>query len=162
MILDFLVSYLLGGYHTRATGRQYKTLNIYRAFSHTEATYHMSLSICKFVRCVIIIWGYCDVLEAITEEEAEPKLLDTSLNNTTYTSCCECRCQGTQKTSSTVQKLLSNDPRKFSNPLKFGLDHGQLTRWMKWRACDVEAKEGLENKLWCRWSNRRVGEWAVT
>ena len=28
---------------------------------------------------------------------------------------------------------------------------GQLARWRKWRACDVgEAKEGLDNKLWCR------------
>ena len=43
-----------------------------------------------------------------------------------------------------------------------GLLYGRLARWIKWRACDVgEAKEGLEN-LWCRWSNRRVGEWAVT
>ena len=24
-----------------------------------------------------------------------------------------------------------------------------------------EVKEGLENELWCRWSNGRVGEWAV-
>ena len=24
-----------------------------------------------------------------------------------------------------------------------------------------EAKEGLENELWRRWSNGRVGEWAV-
>ena len=29
--------------------------------------------------------------------------------------------------------------------------HGRLTRWRKWRACDVgEAKEGLGNELWCR------------
>ena len=36
--------------------------------------------------------------------------------------------------------------------------HGRLARW---RACDVrEAKEGLENELWCRWSNGRVGEWS--
>ena len=42
-------------------------------------------------------------------------------------------------------------------------NHGQLARWCKWRSCDVgEAKEGLENELWCRWSNRRVVEWAVT
>ena len=33
---------------------------------------------------------------------------------------------------------------------------------IKWRACDVgEAKEGLENEQWCRWSNGRVVEWAV-
>ena len=33
----------------------------------------------------------------------------------------------------------------------------------KWRACDVgEAEEGLENEMWRRWSNGRVGEWAVT
>ena len=39
----------------------------------------------------------------------------------------------------------------------------RLARWIKWRACDVgEAREGLENELWHRWSNRRVGEWAVT
>ena len=41
--------------------------------------------------------------------------------------------------------------------------HGRLARWIKWRACDVgEAKEGLENELWRRWSNGRVGEWAET
>ena len=40
---------------------------------------------------------------------------------------------------------------------------GGLARWRKWRASDVgEAKEGLENELWRRWSNGRVGEWAVT
>ena len=40
--------------------------------------------------------------------------------------------------------------------------HGRLVRWIKWRACDVgEAKEGLENELWRRWSDVRVGEWAV-
>ena len=44
-----------------------------------------------------------------------------------------------------------------------GLDHGWLARWRKWRACDVgEAKEGLENELWRKRSNRMVGEWAVT
>ena len=33
----------------------------------------------------------------------------------------------------------------------------------KWKYCDLgEAKEGLENELWRRWSNGRVGEWAVT
>ena len=41
--------------------------------------------------------------------------------------------------------------------------HRQLARWCNWRACDVgEAKEGLENELWHRWSNGRVGEWTVT
>ena len=41
--------------------------------------------------------------------------------------------------------------------------HGRLARWIKWRACDVgEAKEGLEYELWRKWSNGRVGEWAVT
>ena len=41
--------------------------------------------------------------------------------------------------------------------------HGRFARWIKWRGCDIEeAKEGLENELWRRWSNRRVGEWAVT
>ena len=40
---------------------------------------------------------------------------------------------------------------------------GRLTRWTKRRACDVgEAKEGLENELWRRWSNGRAGDWAVT
>ena len=35
-------------------------------------------------------------------------------------------------------------------------------QWIKWRACDVgKAKEGLGNELWRRWSNVRVGEWAV-
>ena len=40
--------------------------------------------------------------------------------------------------------------------------HGRLARWSKWRACDVgDAKEGLENELWRRWSNGRVREWAM-
>ena len=39
--------------------------------------------------------------------------------------------------------------------------HARLARWRKWRSCDVgEAKEGLENELWCRWSDKKVGEWA--
>ena len=34
---------------------------------------------------------------------------------------------------------------------------------VKWRAYDIgEAKEWLENKLWRRWSNGRIGEWTVT
>ena len=42
-------------------------------------------------------------------------------------------------------------------------DYGRLARWIKWRACDVgEAKEGLENALWRRWSDGRVGEWLIT
>ena len=41
--------------------------------------------------------------------------------------------------------------------------HGRLARRIKWRACDVrEAKEGLENELWRRWSNGGVGKWATT
>ena len=40
--------------------------------------------------------------------------------------------------------------------------HGLLARWIKWRACDVgEAKEGLENELWRRWSDWKLGEWAL-
>ena len=32
--------------------------------------------------------------------------------------------------------------------------HGRLARWIKWKTSDVrEAKEGLENELWRRWSN---------
>ena len=52
--------------------------------------------------------------------------------------------------------------------------HGRLARWIKWRTCDVEkrkkgwrlscdvdkATEGLENELWRRWSDGKVGEWA--
>ena len=51
-------------------------------------------------------------------------------------------------------------------PLLFtdlNIGHGRLARWITWRACDAgEAKEGLENGLWRRWSNGRVEEWAVT
>ena len=33
-------------------------------------------------------------------------------------------------------------------------NHGRIARWRKWRACDVgEAKEGVENELWRRWSS---------
>ena len=43
-----------------------------------------------------------------------------------------------------------------------GICHGRIARRIKLRACDVgEAKEGLENELWHRWSNERVGEWVV-
>ena len=46
-------------------------------------------------------------------------------------------------------------------PILYYHNHGRLSRWIKWRACDAgEAKEGLENQLWRRWSNGRVGEWA--
>ena len=39
--------------------------------------------------------------------------------------------------------------------------HGRLARWITWRACVVgEAKEGLENELWRRWSSGKLGEWA--
>ena len=42
-----------------------------------------------------------------------------------------------------------------------GSNHGRLARWRKWRASDVrEAKEGLENELWRRWSDGKLGEWA--
>ena len=42
-------------------------------------------------------------------------------------------------------------------------NHGRLARWIMWRACDEgEAKGGLDNELWRRWSNGRVGQWAVT
>ena len=55
-------------------------------------------------------------------------------------------------------------------------EHEWLAKWRKWRACDVEkrkegwriscdvgeATEGLENELWRRWSDGKVGEWAVT
>ena len=42
------------------------------------------------------------------------------------------------------------------------MNHGRLARWRKWRTCDVgEAKEELENELWCWWSNKRIGECAV-
>ena len=57
-------------------------------------------------------------------------------------------------------KLIS---KKYLFVLFTEIQHGRLSRWIKWRASDVgEAKEGLENKLWCRWSNGRVGEWSVT
>ena len=42
-------------------------------------------------------------------------------------------------------------------------ENERLARWRKWKSCDVvEAKEGLENELRRRWSNGRIGEWAVT
>ena len=56
--------------------------------------------------------------------------------------------------SFTYRKSTTRDPRFY---------HGRLARWRKWKSCDVgEAKEGLENELWRRWSNGRVGELAVT
>ena len=50
-----------------------------------------------------------------------------------------------------------------TRPIIFGFPyHGRLVRWCKWRACDVgEAKEEFENELWRRWSDGRVGEWAL-
>ena len=40
--------------------------------------------------------------------------------------------------------------------------HGRLAWRPKWSACDLgEAEDGLENELWRRRSNGRVGEWAV-
>ena len=52
---------------------------------------------------------------------------------------------------------------QFSNHAPLGQTHGRLARWRKWKSCDVgEAKEGLEDELWRRWSNGMYGEWAVT
>ena len=39
--------------------------------------------------------------------------------------------------------------------------HRRLARWIKWRTCDVgEPKKGMENELWRRWSDGKLGEWA--
>ena len=41
-------------------------------------------------------------------------------------------------------------------------EHGWLARWHRWSACDIgEAMWGigLENEIWCRWGDGRVGEW---
>ena len=47
--------------------------------------------------------------------------------------------------------------------MHYEFNHGRLAKWRKWKSCDVgEAKKGLDNELWRRWSNGRVGEWAVT
>ena len=41
------------------------------------------------------------------------------------------------------------------------LIHGRLSRWRKWKSCDIgQAKEGLENELWRKWSDGKFGEWA--
>ena len=51
----------------------------------------------------------------------------------------------------------------FHPPLWWCVRHGRFARWIKWRAYDAgEAKEGLENELWRRWSNGKAGEWAVS
>ena len=55
-----------------------------------------------------------------------------------------------------VKKLLNSISRRLIKK------HGRLARWLKWRACDAgEAKERLENELWRRWSDGKVGEWAL-
>ena len=60
-------------------------------------------------------------------------------------------------------KYINLSPLIFKFSSFFYFLHGRLARWIKWTASDVgEAKEGLENELWHRWSNGRVGEWAVT
>ena len=53
--------------------------------------------------------------------------------------------------------------RRFITPLhKPHCVNGWFARWSKWRACDGgEAKKGLENELWRRWSDGNVGEWAL-
>ena len=53
--------------------------------------------------------------------------------------------------------------RDFTPPLLQGDSfHGRLSRLIKWKACDVgEEKEGLENELWRRWGDGKVGEWAL-
>ena len=37
-----------------------------------------------------------------------------------------------------------------------------MKQWKGWRmCCDIgNATEGLENELWCRWSDGKLGEWA--
>ena len=39
--------------------------------------------------------------------------------------------------------------------------HERLTRWCRWSTCDIRESmlERLENDSWCKWSDRRFGEW---
>ena len=61
-----------------------------------------------------------------------------------------------------VSTMLGLPPRQHRTEHRQGhTSHGRLARWIKWRACDVgEAKEGLENEQWRRWSDGKVGECA--
>ena len=55
--------------------------------------------------------------------------------------------------------LIQGSPTRGPGSFSLETDHGRLASWIKWRACDAgEAKEGLDNELWRRWSNGRVGE----
>ena len=52
--------------------------------------------------------------------------------------------------------VMWQSPVSFTNARQYKI-HGQLVRWCKWSVFDVdEATEGLENELWCRWSDTRV------
>ena len=63
-----------------------------------------------------------------------------------------CGDQRLQHTHSTYVPCSGTDDHKY---------HGRLARWRKWNSCDIgEAKEGLENELWRRWSDWKLGEWA--
>ena len=50
---------------------------------------------------------------------------------------------------------------KFHSTMSPRSCHGRLARWRRWSACDVgeSTPEGLENELWRKWSDGRVGEW---
>ena len=62
-----------------------------------------------------------------------------------------------------VSKHMYSKQKNLNHILLNRVSHGQLTRWYKWRACDVgEAKQGFENEMWLMWNNGRVGKWAVT
>ena len=55
--------------------------------------------------------------------------------------------------------LVSRNLCLFMFTKRFNLLTQYRGRLARWRACDVgEAKEGLENELWRRWSDVRIGE----
>ena len=77
--------------------------------------------------------------------------------------CSECHKISKFAYTTILSLIISDVIIKKTKGIKWTREHGRHARWRKWRACDVgEAKEGLENELWRRWSNGRVGEWAVT
>ena len=121
-------------------------------------TNHRTVPFRIWVRGPLIVWN---LLFIEINLHCSPLLLHYSIVAFNLMSTVLSHLQSRRECRGKCDRLERHSLRGAKRVLSFY--HGRLARWIKWRACNVgEAKEGLENELWRRWSNGRFGEWAVT
>ena len=128
-----------------------RTHKRWRASSNKFSSYRENLMIAIFIQKCVNIMAYTS-----DHQLSDPR---TSVSYPQARSCSRSR-RWVSRAASGVSFVLRRHLPLAANTV---VQHGRLAKWIKWRACDVgEAKEVLEYELWRRWSNGRVGEWAVT